>query len=291
LQPIKGRYNILLLGGDAGSDRFGLRPDSISVLSIDANTGATVNIGIPRNMQHVKFGKDSPMTTVYPNGWNCGVECLINAIYKDTMDNHQDLYPNAIKQGSDPGVEATKDAVQWVTGLQIQAYVLVDMAGFKNLINALGGIEINVKERLPIGGGEDIYGNPINVRGWIEPGLQHMDGKHALWYARARHGSNDYKRMQRQREVENAMLQQLEPANVLSRFNEIAKAGKSLVRTNIPSDMVSTFVDLALKAKKVGITPLEIVPPKFNMIHPEFSAIRRIIKNAVTPKATPTPSK
>lgn len=289
-QPIDGRYNILLLGGDAGSDRFGLRPDSISVLSIDANTGHTVNIGIPRNMQHVKFSEGSPMYSVYPNGWNCGVDCLINAIYKDVTDNHQDLYPDAVANGSDPGVEATKDAVEYVTGLQIHGYVLVDMAGFAALIDALGGLEIDVKERLPVGGGEDAYGQPINVRRWIEPGLQHMNGKTALWYARARHGSSDYARMARQREVEDAMLQQLDPMNVLTRFNSIASAGEKLVRTDLPSDMISTFVDLAVKAKDLGIEAVNIVPPKFDMINPNFSSIKRHIKKAITPSPSATPT-
>jgi len=282
--PVDGRFNILLLGGDAGSDRFGLRPDSISVLSIDSSTGQTVNIGIPRNMQHVPFVEGSPMLTVYKNGWNCGVVCLINAIYKDVTDNHADLYPDAEKNGSTAGVEATRDAVEAVTGLTIQSYVLVDMAGFEGLINALGGIDIDVKDRLPVGGDEDINGQPINVRKWIEPGWQHLKGKYALWYARARHGSSDYSRMQRQREVENAVLQQIDPANLLNRFQKIANAGKRLVKTDIPSSMLGQYVDLALKAKALGITPLELVPPTIDVIHPNFSAIHEMIQEALAPK-------
>lgn len=288
IEPIDGQYNILLLGGDAGPDRFGLRPDSISVLSINAETGETVNIGVPRNLQRVSFVKGSPMLSVYPNGWNCGIECLLNAIYKDTIDNHQDLYPDAIAKGSDPGVEATKDAVEYVTGLTIQSYVLVDMAAFKKLIDALGGIDINVKERLPIGGQEDANGQPINVKGWIEPGMQHLDGRLALWYARARHGSSDFARMQRQREVENAMLQQMDPVNVVTHFNQLAAAGKLLIRTDIPGDMVSKLLDLALKAKAKGITPLELVPPTISTIHPDFPAIRAMVQEAIHPKPSPT---
>jgi LCP family protein required for cell wall assembly len=241
-------------------------------------------------MQHVKFSEGSPMYSVYANGWNCGVECLINAIYKDVMDNHQDLYPDAVANGSDPGVEATKEAVEYVTGLQLHGYVLVDMAGFEALIDALGGLDIEVKDRLPVGGGEDANGQPINVRRWIEPGMQHMNGRTALWYARARHGSSDYARMARQRVVEDAMLQQLDPMNVLTHFNAIAGAGEKLLRTDVPSDMVSTFVDLALKAREQGIEALEIVPPRFDMIHPNFSAIHRTIKKAITISPSPSPT-
>src|SRR5690606_11921482 len=109
------------------------------------------------------------------------------------------------------GVEATKDAVSGATGLTVQFYVLVDMAGFEELIDALGGVTVTVDERLPIGG--DAQGN--GVEGYIEPGTQHLDGFHALWFARSRYGSatGDYARMERQRELQAAMLAQLQPAN------------------------------------------------------------------------------
>ncbi len=284
-QAVDGRYNILLLGGDAGKNRLGLRPDSISVLSIDAVTGETVNIGIPRNLQKAPFVAGSPMLSVYPNGWSCGVDCLINAIYKDVTDSHSDLYPDAESRGSTPGVEATKDAVEAVTGLTIQSYVLVDMAGFKRLIDALGGVTVTVKERLPIGGQEDANGQPINVKGWIEPGTQHMDGSTALWFARARHGSSDYARMQRQREVEDAMLQQLDPANVLARFQDIAGAGKQLLKTDIPNGMVGTYIDLAIKAKKLGIKPLQLVPPTIDVVNPNFTAIHQLVQQTIKGEA------
>ena len=280
-EPANGRYNILLLGADAGSHRFGIRPDSISVLSINAESGQTVNIGIPRNLQHVGFSAGSPMLKVYPNGWNCGIDCLINAIYKDVTDNHADLYPDAEANGSTPGVEATREAAEYVTGLQIQSYVMVDMAAFESLVDALGGIDINVKQRLPIGGqNEDLS----DVMGWIEVGHQHMDGRTALWYARSRHSTNDYDRMARQREVQNAILQQAGPVNILTRYQEIAKAGEKLVKTDIPSGMLSTYVDLALKAKSEGIKPLELVPPAIDVVWPNYKNIHALVNKALATK-------
>ena len=275
--PVDGRYNIMLLGADAGADRFGIRPDSISVISIDAATGQAVNIGIPRNMQHVGFSAGSPMNDIYPNGWNCGIDCLINAIYKDIEDNHADAYPDAEKHGSTPGTEATRDAVEYVTGLEIQSYVLVDMASFTQLVDALGGIDINVKQRLPIGGQRD---DMSDVKGWIEPGQQHMDGYTALWYARSRHSTSDYDRMRRQHEVEQAVLSQIEPGTVLTRFQQIASAGQKLVRTDIPSAMLSQYVDLATKARSLGIKELSLVPPSVDVIHPNFSAIHEMVQKS-----------
>lgn len=273
--PVDGRYNIMLLGADSGRDRFGIRPDSISVISINAATGQAVNIGLPRNLQHVGFVAGSPMLKIYPNGWNCGFECLINAIYKDVMDSHQDLYPDAVKHGSTPGVEATRDAVQYVTGLKIQSYVMVDMAAFSSLIDALGGIDINVQQRLPIGGQKD---DLSDVKGWIETGQQHMNGYTALWYARSRHSTNDYDRMRRQHEVEDQVLKQMDPANVLGRVQQIMSAGKELVKTDIPSGMLFEYKNLAGKAKAYGIKSLNITPPVYDPVYPNFAKIHTDIQ-------------
>ena len=280
--PADGRYNIMLLGADSGRDRFGIRPDSISVMSINAATGQAVNIGLPRNLQHVGFVAGSPMLTVYPNGWNCGNECLINAIYKDVTDNHADLYPNAEKHGSTPGIEATRDAVSWATGLKIQSYVIVDMAAFSSLIDALGGIDINVKQRLPIGGQRD---DLSDVKGWIEEGQQHMNGYTALWYARSRHNTSDYDRMRRQHEVEEQVLQQMDPANVLSRVQQIMSAGEQLVETDIPSGMLFEYKNLAVKAKSFGIKSLSITPPKYDPQYPNFKKIQADIQAAFNAEA------
>ena len=274
-QPENGRYNVLLLGADSGKDRFGIRPDSISVISIDAVSGQALNIGIPRNLQKVNFVAGSPLRKVFPHGWSCGDTCLINAIYKTVTDSYANLYPDAVAHGSTPGVEATKEAVEWVTGLHIHSYVMVDMAAFAGLVDSLGGIDINVKERLPIGGQ---LLDLSDVKGWIEAGQQHMDGYHALWYARSRHSTTDYDRMRRQREVENAILHQAGPLNIALRFNSVATAADKLVKTDMPSDMIGTYFNLARKAKVSGIKSLELVPPTIDVVYPNFKQIRALIQ-------------
>lgn len=226
------------------------------------------------------------MRALYPNGFNCGDECLINAIYKKVMDDHRDLYPDAVANGSNPGIEATREAVEGALGLDIQYYVLIDMAGFRKLVNALGGVTLDVKQRLPIGGQEDELGQPINVLGWIEPGRQHLDGRLALWYARARHGTSDYDRMQRQREVEEAILEQLDPATVLSRFHSLASAGKALIKTDIPSALLPTMVDLAGRARAIGLERMQLVPPAVDVVYPNFKEVRRMVRDGLTESET-----
>lgn len=289
--PIDGRYNIMLLGGDAGPDRDGLRPDSISVVSVEASTGKTTIIGIPRNLEDVIFDPGSPMEALYPGGYTedaCAVDvCYINSIYTEVETLRPELYPDAVAAGSSPGIEAMRDAVEGVLGIQIQYYVLIDMQGFAQLIDALGGITIDVKERLPIGGGVDDFGQPVDVEGWIEPGIQQMNGFTALWYARSRHGTSDYDRMERQREVQQAILQQFDPANVLTKFQAVAEAGAQVVRTDIPQGMLGHFVGLAGKAREQAITPLELVPPLIDPAYPEFDYIHQLVADALV--LTPEP--
>jgi len=286
LEAHKGRYNILLLGGDSGSNRFGLRPDSISVLSISTETGAAVNIGLPRNLSRIQFTPGSPIRRVYPYGFNhdCGGDCMLNAVYKATTDNYSYLYPKVHRKNSTAGIEATKSAVQWVTGLKIDSYVLINMKSFTGLVDALGGIEVTVKKALPIGGQEDC--SPANnehesicpdAMSWIEKGKQHMDGRTALWYARSRHNTNDYDRMRRQRQIEDIVLKKIDLPTLLFKFGAVAGASSKLVTTDIPSGSVPTLMDLAFKAKSMGLKSLQLTQPLIQANNPDFFLMRHLV--------------
>ncbi|WP_187976736.1 LCP family protein [Mycetocola sp. JXN-3] len=285
--PTDGYYNILLLGGDAGPDRSGMRPDSLSVVSINADTGQATMIGLPRDMLNVPFNESSPMYKRYPNGYNrCDVSaCKLNSIYTEAELRHPDYYPDAKAEGSSPGIEATKDAAEALTGLRIPYYVLVDMQGFADLIDALGGVEITVDKRLPIGGDENLKG----VVEWIEPGTQHMDGYHAQWFARSRHGTSDFDRMERQRQLQEAVLKQFTPANVFSKFQGIAEAGTQVVKTDIPQDLLGYFVNLATKTRALPVQKLELTPANgIDQDHPDVPEIKSKINDLLHPKTTPT---
>lgn len=294
--PVNGRYNIMLLGGDAGPDRAGLRPDSISVVSVEAATGKATIIGVPRNLENVPFVAGSPMAAEYPHGYGadngCQVDvCLINSIYTEAEDVTPKLYPHAVANGSRPGIEATRDAVEGALGITIQYYVLIDMQGFSDLIDALGGVTIDSIGRYPIADSEslDANGNPPEGTRYITSGVQHMDGFTALWYARIRAGSNDYDRMQRQHQVEEAILQQFDPANLLSKFDVVAKAGTQVVSTDIPQGMLGYFVDLAGKSRVLPVDKLEIVPPLVDVAQPDFDYIHQLVaKQLVIPTAAST---
>jgi LCP family protein required for cell wall assembly len=267
-----GRYNILLLGGDAGPDRVGLRPDSMTVASVDSDTGRTVLISLPRNLQTAPFPDSSPLHTKFPHGFRCSDgSCMLNAIYTYASE-HRDLYPGV----PNPGAQATKEAIEATTGLKINYWVLIDLKGFESLVDSVGGITMDVYRRVPIGGGS------TRIHGYVTAGKnRHLNGFEALWFARSRSDSSDYDRMLRQKCVMRAMLNQLDPITVLTRFNKIAAAGKEVVATDIPPSEIGTMMDLALKAKGLPVSSAAMVPPLINTGSPDFDLIRGTVHNAI----------
>ncbi|WP_168583412.1 LCP family protein [Gephyromycinifex aptenodytis] len=251
VKPAAGRYNILLLGGDSGASRIGTRPDTIMLASIDADTGRTALFGFARDTENINFNPGSVMHELMPEGWNCGDGCLLNGLYKWATDN-KDRFPADVK---DPGALATVEAVEALSGVEIQYHALVDLKGFRRFIDAVGGIDVVVGKRTPIGGGT----SPIT--GWIEPGQQHLDGYHALWYARSREGSTNYERMVRQKCVMNAMLNQISPQTVILKSREIADLSGSVLRTDIPDSDLGVLGELARKAREQKITSVNFTPP------------------------------
>lgn len=289
--PVDGKYNILLLGGDAGPDRQGMRPDSISVASVDAKTGQVTLIGIPRNLEQVPFSAGSPMLQVLPNGYDCGSKCIIDYLYTYGELDWAYLYPDAEKNNSSPGIEAVRDAAEGVLGIPIQYYVLIDMQGFSDLIDAMGGISITVDKRVPYGANENPDGSPrTKPDGWIEAGTQQMDGNLALIYTRTRYKTSDYERMKRQRQVQEAILAQFKPATVLTHFVDIAAAGKEVVRTDIPKQMLSYFVQLADKSKGQTPVSLDLTPPEVDPAAPDYDTIHARVKELLWPNATTAPA-
>jgi anionic cell wall polymer biosynthesis LytR-Cps2A-Psr (LCP) family protein len=175
------------------------------------------------------------------------------------------------------------DAVEGVTGLPVQFTVLIDMAGFSSLVDALGGVTVTVDVPVLLG----INGGP--VVGKIVAGEQRMDGATALWYARSRYNLTDFDRMTHQRDIQEAMLRQLEPATVLTRFQGIAEASSELVRADIPQSMVGIFSDLAVLSREHPLNRLEIAPPLIDSARPDFALIRASVAEAVAPPASPAP--
>jgi LCP family protein required for cell wall assembly len=224
------RLNILLLGGDAGPGRAGLRTDTMIVASVDPISGESALFGVPRSFGGIRFTNGSPVPVRRLNhvyGWGSG-------------------HPEAFG-GIDPGASAVVDAVQHIIGLELDHFVLVDLTGFAEMIDALGGVRLLVSEPVdgplydPVGGGYRM------VR--IEAGSQHLDGAHALAYARARYGSSDYARMTRQRCILTSLAGQSDPLELLTRLSEVLGVVEQNLSTDIPVETLPELVRLLLNIR------------------------------------------
>jgi polyisoprenyl-teichoic acid--peptidoglycan teichoic acid transferase len=272
----KPRLNLLIIGGDAAGDRVGIRTDSIMVASVDTHTGRTVLISLPRNLNRAPFPAGTPMHSAYPNGFHCqpAINCYLNAVYQYGQE-----HPQVVGQPTKhPGAELLSQTVGEMLGMKIDYYILAEIFGFKNIVDALGGVTLRVKERIPVGGRTDANGRIIEYPVWyIEPGLRHLDGEDALWYGRARFGSDDYQRMIRQRCLLGAIARQADPVRVLFSFNQIAKAAKKLVATDLPRALMPALLELASSAKSAKITGVSIDRSVFggNNDDPSYGGIRR----------------
>jgi LCP family protein required for cell wall assembly len=302
------RVNILLLGGDGGKDRTGIRTDSMTVASIDTHTGNTVLMSLPRSLQ--KFPVPARLRSKWPYGYtgdapnpqHPGSVGLLNELYIQG-EQHPELEPG-YKKGQ-RGPHMVEDVIGYLLGLKMDYYVLVNLDGFKDIVNAMGGVTVRIEKRLPIGG--EIV-NGVQTRpptGYLPAGKHHLNGSQALWYGRSRDADDDFHRMDRQKCLMKDIADQADPQKVVTHFEKLANAAKSTISTNIPAKLLPALVKLSGSVKHgADIHSLPFNPGKiagFHVYQPSLTVMRRATTKAiadsmkpsappVTPTATPTKS-
>lgn len=288
------RVNVLVLGSDSGPGRDETRTDTVMVASIDTESGEASLFSLPRNLLNLPMPPDTPLHDAYPDGFRGPEEDAyywLSAVYRFVPYE----FPDFFKDIPDPGAEAVKLIVGEALGLDISYYVMVNLRGFQYLVDALGGIDIDVPYRIPIGTKEQ-GGRCTEPSGWIEPGdNQHLDGYRALWFARARCGpgpvSDDYERMRRQRCVIGAITEQADPMTLLSRYRQLASAAEETMSTDIPASRLSDFAQLALKVQESGgLRSLPFTDDIIEYHNPDYDVIREYVQESLDPPAeTPPP--
>ena len=289
----KARLNILLLGGDADKGRVGTRTDTVILASIDTKSGDTSLFSLPRNLVGMPFPSDSPLRRYYPNGFTDGsgdnAEYFLNAMYRDVPAR---VPKDILGETDNLGADVLKLSVGQALGLKVDYYALINLQGFSKMVDALGGVRLNINTYIPMGGNSDLK---IPPKEYLHPGAnQKLDGRETLWYARGRYGSDDFARMDRQRCVINAMIKQANPANVLTRYEDIANASKSIVYTDIPQEVLPAMVDLSLRVKKGNVRSIVFKDgvSGFRSVNPDFSLMRSRVKKALgEAKSDSTPPK
>lgn len=232
------RINILLLGmGGEGHEGPNLT-DTIIVASIKPSTKQVALLSIPRDL----------IVPVSGSGWQ-----KINAV-------------NAFAEMRDPGegAEVTRVMLEGLLGLDIPYHVRVDFEGFKDVVDALGGIDVHVDRGFTDASYPTAnYGvtSMTFAQGW-----QHMDGTTALKFARSRHGNNgeggDFARAQRQQKVINAI-------------KEKAVSGKSYRSPSAISGMMNAFEKHVRTNLQLG----ELLRLARMAQTDEYSVMRRVIDN------------
>ncbi|MCP3801079.1 LCP family protein [Allokutzneria sp. A3M-2-11 16] len=295
----KPRINVLLLGSDAGHDRIGTRTDTMMTASIDTKTGRTTLFALPRNTQNALFPPGSKLAKQFPNGFTDprspnSSEYLLNAMYK-YGNEHPDLVPPG-GPSKIAGLNLLWSSMSTMLGLELDYYVQVNMEGFAAIIDALGGLDVNVgPHRVPMGG-IGPFGEVVKPFGYIEAGRQHLTGDQALWFARSRTNTDDYTRMGRQRCLIKYVVEQNPPSKIFNNFSSVAQATSANVSTNIPQDVLPALLQLAMKIKEQPLESISFDPNlpnprardgKFDTARPDYAFMRQVVQSAISPPPNP----
>jgi LCP family protein required for cell wall assembly len=255
----KERINILLLGIDRREKDPGpWRTDTMILVSLDPATNSASMLSIPRDLWvDIPGYGESRINTAHSTG-------------------DQQKYPGG-------GVALAKKTVSTALGVPVHYYVRIDFFGFERLVDAIGGLDIYVKE--PIHDEEYPDGNYGTFVLDIPAGPQHMNGERALQYARTRHGTGDFNRMARQQEVIKAALDKVLKLDIpLSRVPELIElAGDSLqtdlvlseilalipiVKNLAPEDIQAAVIDGSMTISTVTPAGWWVEVPDWTKIHP-----------------------
>ena len=275
--------NILLLGGDAGPGRVGTRTDTVILASINTKTGDTALISLPRNATHMPFPSRSPLHKYYPYGFTDGnggnAEYFLNAMYRNV--------PRAVpKDVLGPTDNLGADVLKLSVGEATRP------AGGLLRVDQLGGLQQDDQRpgrhprstSTPTSRSAVTPTAHIPPKEYLKPGPnQKLNGRSALWYARGRYGSDDFARMDRQRCVINAIIKQANPTNMLARYEDVVKAGKQLVYTDMPREVLPLMVELSLRVKDGNVRSVVFKSgvAGFTSSNPDFRLMRKRVKAAI----------
>ena len=267
----KERATILLLGIDQRADEGApWRTDIMIVVTVDAEAKSAGMLSIPRDL----------WVTVPGFG-----EHKINTAH---FIGDLEGYPGG-------GPALAKKSVRNLLGIPINYYVRVNFTGFERLIDAIGGITVDVEK--PIDDDKYPDGNYGYTEVHIPAGIQHMDGKTALQYARSRHGTSDYDRSRRQQKLLMAALDKVLSMDIsIDRIPEILRIVGDSVQTDLNLSELTTLAGVTREIELESIRTAAIdesttqpatTPSGMWVAIPDRDAIRQL-RDEVFPSPSPT---
>jgi LCP family protein required for cell wall assembly len=250
----KERLNILLIGTDQRPKEGTYNTDTLIVVSVDPTTKQVAMFSLPRDTVDVPL-PPGPLRNAYTRGV---YPKKINALFT-SVRNRPDLVP-----GNDRtrGYNGLKMVLGNLYGLDIKYFVEVNFDGFRQVVDALGGVTIDVQ--IPVS--DESYPSDTGrlSRVYIPAGIQHMTGAEALVYARSRHsGQGDFDRAARQQRVLTSLREQANVATLIPRIPQLVDAFKATVRTDIPQSELAKLAGLADSIDTRNIRSLVFTPPRY----------------------------
>jgi LCP family protein required for cell wall assembly len=240
------RINFLLLGIDSGVGRDEALTDTILVVSVDPVAGTAAMVSVPRDTGYVPL----PDRSVYPDGV---YPRKINELSTEAGLSPSVWCPDMPRGVTNCGLRTLERAIGLYLGIPIQYYANVDLQGFVDLIDAIGGVTLCLAGKMV----DREYGGPTWSGVGIElpAGCQHYDGVHALAYARIRKGwielpdgtredQNDFKRAERQQKLLLELRHDIAQADLIFELPAILAAVGQTVQTDFPRSLAGDLASL-----------------------------------------------
>jgi LCP family protein required for cell wall assembly len=234
------RITFLLLGADSGMGYNHALTDSQILVSVDSATKTVTMASIPRDIA------EFPM---YSGGTYQG---KINSLMTAAAGNPR-AYP-------DGGIGTLAKEIGYLLGVPVNYYAFVNLAGFAQIISAVGGVDVVNPAQISDPG----YQFPDGKTGFfMAPGPQHLDSRIGLAFVRTRQGvgDNDYTRARRQQLVLQALRQKLTSPDMLPRLPGLLDALAHTVQTDFPPARIADMVALAQAIPNSAITQVVLGPP------------------------------
>jgi LCP family protein required for cell wall assembly len=312
---IGDRLDLLLIGTDAGPDRPGARTDTMILLSVDVATGRAAMFGFPRNMTNVPIedvSGNQQFNRLWadpdPPGNGDPAQSLLTNMWQNAKNSPSKFYtPTDACAPTDPNLDqclatarayrALSGAISNLAGEPLDGIISVNLTAFRELVDAVGGIWMNIPDALydeayPVGAGDTESPHVIN----IPAGCHWLNGVYALAYARSRHQDSDYQRMRRQQAVLQAVRRQFNPMDMLTRLDELLGVASNNLWTTIPRDQIPLLAQIAARVNADSIYNARITPNQgypSQLTPDEVKSIRSRVQHIFEqpqPQPEPTPA-
>ncbi len=280
--PYEGEFEtVLLLGSDEGDDRVGIRTDTMLLAIIHKASGRASLVSVPRNLVSAKFPPGSPLAELYPNGF----DDMLNAVYI-TVENDEELVDAYETPEAKAGIRALMETISYTMGIPIDDYVLVNSCAFVGVVDAIGGIIIDIDKELPMPA--KMRCSNYRLTPTIGPGETYMDGTKALGYVRSRMADSDYDRMERQRILLETIASEIGFDDILEQFGDLTKAMKDNVQTSMTLEEARTMLSIMQNGDGT-LGSVGIAPPLFHPSEPDFDLLQAIVHDIRRSLAEGTP--